>query len=262
MAEGARLEIVCAETYRGFESRPLRQREPSARVVVPWVFVAVMGLSSTGFAQDREVIVLPPRGPTEPATLDVGLHAGVAARIGGSQVYGVESRGGIVFGGSVFLNPSPRFGVGVEFSHATIGSEAAGPGEAGEIELSRHLNQLWAGLRVHLLRSQGYEGWLGFGPGLMWQGVDASGVSVTTMGQPGQAFKCSASDGPRLGLRVGVGGAIPLGGGLHLAPEALLEGDQLTTDPLGTCAAGPGTTGVFSFRFGFFFRSDVSRNIR
>lgn len=190
------------------------------------------------------------------------MFGGVGARFGQPQLFSVEERGGFEFGGAVWIHPSPRFGLGLEFSHLNLGREQAGPGPRGEIEVTRFLNGAWGGLRLNLVHFEEFEGWLGFGPGLVWDTSSASGISDVMMGQPGTPFACSATDGARLGLRGSLGAAISLGGGLHLAPEALLEGDQLSTDTLGKCVAGPGTVGVFTFRLGFFFRTDVSRHVR
>jgi hypothetical protein len=199
---------------------------------------------------------------SSPVTLDVGVFGGVGVRFGEPQLFSVEDRAGFEVGGAVWINPSPRYGFGLEFSHLALGREGAGPGPRGEVEVTRFLNGAWGGLRVDLVHVDEFEGWLGFGPGLIWDTSDASGIANVRTGQPGTSFSCAATDGLHLGLRGTLGAAIALGGGLHLAPEALFEGDQLSTDAIGNCVAGPGTVGVFTFRLGFFFRSDVSRHVR
>ncbi len=190
------------------------------------------------------------------------MFGGAGVRLGEPQLFSVEERGGFEFGAAAWIHPSSRFGLGLEFSHLNLGREQAGPGPRGEIEVTRSLNGVWGGLRLDLVHIQEFEGWLGFGPGLVWDTSSAGGISDVVMGQPGKSFSCAATDGARLGLRGTLGAAIPLGGGLHLSPEALFEGDQLTTNTIGNCVAGPGTVGVFTFRLGFFFRADVSRHVR
>jgi hypothetical protein len=237
---------------------------PPIRALAFALALGILAVASASRAEPTppppETIVLPPRAPSTPITLDVGAHGGVTARLG--EIYNDESRTGFLVGASAWINPSSRYGIGLEFSHQSLGQQRSPPGPHGEVEISRFTNAAWAGLRLDFVHLTDFEGWIGIGPGLVWDTSDSSGIANVSLGQPGKAFACSGTDGPHFGLRGSVGSAIALGGGVHLAPEIVVEGDQLGSDSIGNCVAGPGTVGVLSFRLGFFIRSDVSRNVR
>ena len=128
-----------------------------------------------------------------------------------------------------------------------IGREGAGRGRLGKCNVARFLNEAWGGLRVDSRSPGRLRGLARDRTRVNLGHVERERIEHVKMGEPGKSFACAATDGPRLGLRGALGGAIPLSGGLHLAPEVLLEGDQLSTDGIGRCVAGPGTVGSSRF---------------
>ena len=206
------------------------------------------------------VVVLPARA--DPVTFDVGVRIGGAGRIGEAPAFSVTSRGAFVLGVGVAVAPSPRFSVGLAYEHSGLGSEQ-GAGELGVLYLDRTMDSLWATLRLSLLRVDGFSLGITLGPGLVWQSVDAAGVTYdgTTSFQP-TPFRCSATDSAGFGLRAGLGAEVHLSDGFVLSVDAVADELRLGSDSIGTCAPGAGSTALFGARAGLAYRFDVSRYLR
>jgi len=209
-------------------------------------------------------VVLP--APAEPVNLDLGLRFGGAFRLGDAPNYPVSSRTGALFGVGVAVAPSPRFALGLAYEHAELGTER-GEGTLGSIDVDRTTDALWASVRLTLFRLDPVALAVTLGPGLVWQSEDASLVALDPNFALPSASRCTASDGPSLGLRAGLGAEVHLGGGfffnLDTVVDALrLSGDTLSSDTLGTCALGAGSTTLVGVRGGFSYRLDVSRYTR
>jgi hypothetical protein len=190
---------------------------------------------------------------------ELGLRFGGAIRIGDAPSFAITGRSGTMVGAGIGIAPSPLFAIGLAYEHTSLGSEQ-GAGDLGIVELTRSLDSLWATLRLSL-----YHGdWVGLGitlgPGFVWQNVDASAIVLSNTQTT--SFACSDTGGPALGLRAGLGAEVYLGHGFVFSLDAVIDELRLSSDAVGTCAPGAGSTAVFGVRGGFAYRLDVSRQTR
>jgi hypothetical protein len=242
----------------------MRPPAPPARSLLGPAAVALACLAATP-ASAEPPPPPPPPPPADPALApppimaELGVRYGGAIRIGSAPSFEVGDRGGSMVGVGLAITPTRLFRIGLAYEHASLGSEH-GAGDLGSVNLTRSLDSLWATLRLSLYRGD----WLGLGvtlgPGLVWQSV---GAAWTVPGEtPASAYRCTETAGPGLGLRAGLGAEIRLGHGLFVSLDGVIDEMQLSSDPLGTCAPGAGSTAVFGVRAGFAYRLDVSRYVR
>ena len=206
------------------------------------------------------VVVLP--APADPVTVDVGVRIGGAGRIGDAPAFSITNRGAFMLGVGVAVAPSPRISIGLAYEHSGLGSEH-GAGDLGVVDVDRTTDSLWATLRLSLVRVDGFSLGVTLGPGLVWQSVDATGITYdgATSWQP-TPFRCTGTDSVGLGLRAGVGAEVALGSGFVLSVDATADELRLGDDAIGTCAPGAGSTALFGARAGLAYRFDVSRYLR
>ena len=194
-------------------------------------------------------------------TAELGVRLGGAFRVGDAASFGIDSRTGAVVGVGLAVAPSSRYSIGLAYEHAGLGTEHSA-GDLGVVDVGRTLDALWATLRLTLFRVDRFAFALTIGPGLVWQSVDAN---VITLGggqvQP-DPFRCSEMAGPGLGLRAGAGVEVQLGGGFFFQLDGTIDELRLSSDPLGTCAPGAGSTAQAGVRGAFVYRLDVSRYVR
>jgi hypothetical protein len=204
-------------------------------------------------------VVLPLR--PDPILLELGVRLGGIVRIGDAPSFSIDSRTGYLLGVSALVALSPRFSLGLVYEHAELGSEQ-GAGAMGTVDIDRSLDSLWATLRLNLFRIDGFALAVVLGPGLVWQHEDVNAFAFDNTDWRPTAFQCTASDGPGLGLRAGLGAELHLGGGFVLNLDGTIDELRLSSDGLGTCAPGAGSTAVVGVRGGFSYRVDVSRYVR
>ncbi len=212
-----------------------------------------------GVPPPPEPVVLP--SPPDPVTLDVGVRLGGAFRSGSAPAFSVGTRTGFMMGAGVAIAPSPRFAIGVAYERSGLGSEH-GQGDLGIVDVERSLDSLWATLRLSLVRFERVSIGVTLGPGLVWQHAQANVLLYGgTAGRP-DVYTCADSGGPGLGLRAGVGAEVRLAGGFYFSLDATADELRLSSDPLGTCAPGAGSTALFGVRGGLSYRFDLTRNLR
>jgi hypothetical protein len=203
----------------------------------------------------------PARVQTPPVTFDLGLHLGGGARIGSAPTFPITDRGSAIFGASAAFAPSPLFTVGVAYEHSTLGDEH-GSGGAGDVALARSMDAVWATLRLDLVHTDSVAFGALLGPGLAWQRVSASVIVLDAGGAGPSTFQCAGGGSTALGLRAGLGVEARLGEHAWFTADALADNLHLSSDPIGTCAPGAGSTTVLGLRVGFVVRFDVSRYTR
>src|SRR5207248_1231690 len=91
--------------------------------------------------------------PPEPIAIDLGVHLGFAYRVGDAPAFPIDERAGASFGASAYVSPRRMYAIGLSFEHIGLGHEHAA-GDLADVSLVRNLNVLWAGVRVHLLRTE------------------------------------------------------------------------------------------------------------
>ena len=199
--------------------------------------------------------------PADPVRIDLGLHLGGVYRAGDAPAFPITDRGGVSFGVSAFVAPSRRFSFGLAFEHAGLGGEKA-EGDLGSLTITRDLNLLWAGLRVHLISTDAVRIGILIGPGLAWQGVDASGLITPGIGALPSTYACSGGDSANLALRAGLGARFMLGSGFSFLVDASLDNVRLASEVIGDCAPGAGTVSLIGARVGFGYELDVTSFVR
>ncbi len=226
------------------------------------------GLAASGVrAEPSPASSLPPEPPItlrprpDPVLLELGVRLGGGFRLGDAPSFSVASRTGFVVGVGVAVVPSPRFSLGLWYEHSELGTEH-GEGDLGTVDVDRSTDSLWAMLRLNLFRIDGFALALMLGPGLVWQHEDTNAFAFDGTDWRPDAFRCSATDGPGLGLRAGLGAELHLGGGFVLNLDGTADELRLSSDALGTCAPGAGSTAVIGVRGGLSYRLDVSRYVR
>ncbi len=157
------------------------------------------------------------------------------------------------------MAPSPRFAFGLAYECGELGTEDS-QGSLGTIDVDRITDSVWASVRVTLFRVDPVALAITLGPGLVWQREDV--LALAPDGALSSAYRCTANDGPGLGLRAGLGGELRLGGGFFFNLDAVVDALRLSSDTLGTCAPGAGSTTVVGVRGGLTYRVDVSRYTR
>jgi hypothetical protein len=205
------------------------------------------------------VTALAPR--PSPIPLDLGLRVGASVRIGDAPNFPVKDRVGSTIGLSIFAAPTPRFSLGLVYEHTGLGSERGGERELSRVDVSRSLDALIAGLRLHLWSDESLRVSALIGPGLAWQSASAAGL--VSSGASVVGVRCAATSGPDLVLRAGLGAEVALGSGVWLLADATLDNARLGNGAVGECILGAGTATLFAGRVGFAYRfDDVGRYFR
>ncbi len=202
------------------------------------------------------------KAPT-PVPLDVAARLGASVRLGDAPNFPIDTRAGASVGLSIFAAPSPRFSLGLSYEHTELGSERGGRSDAERIEVGRTMEALLAGLRLHLWNGELVRLWAMIGPGLAWQRASAGGFVSAGFGRRPIGLRCSATGGPDLALRAGVGAEFELGSGLWFVADAVLDNARLSSDAVDDCVLGAGAVTLFGMRAGFAYRfDDVGRYLR
>jgi hypothetical protein len=205
--------------------------------------------------------LVPHDPPPDPITLDVGGRVGVALRIGDSPSFPIATRNGGMLGVGASIAPTRRFAIGVAYEHAGMGTES-GAGTYGTASVTRSLDTLWATLRLALYFDDRASFGVLLGPGLAWQTAHLDGAVIQASRPPAPLTCTETAYGPDIGVRVGLGTEIKLGRRWAIALDLVFDELHLSSDPLGTCIPGAGSTSIFGARAGLSYRFDVSRALR
>ncbi|MEO7331651.1 MAG: hypothetical protein ABI193_23960, partial [Minicystis sp.] len=205
----------------------------------------------------------PAKGSPRQVPLDVATRVGASVRLGDAPNFPIDERTGAVVGVSIFASPSPRFSLGLSYEHTGLGYERGGRFDAERVEVSRALDALLAGLRLHLWEGELVRLWAVIGPGLAWQSAEASGFVSGGFGTRPIGLRCSATGGPDLALRAGVGAEFSIGSGFWFVTDVTLDNARLSSDVVEDCIPGAGAVTLFGARAGFAYRfDDVGRYLR
>ena len=113
-------------------------------------------LAQTADAADPKPAPSPP--PT-PIPVDLAARLGATVRIGDAPNLPIDERVGTSLGLSIFAGLTPRVSLGLSYEHTGLGSERGGLADAERIEVSRSLDLLLAGLRLHLFNREDIHLW-------------------------------------------------------------------------------------------------------
>ena len=220
--------------------------------------LATLFVTAVAAAEDPAPAWTPPPSPVR---IDLGLHLGGVYRAGDAPAFPITGRTGAAFGVSAYVEPSRRYAFGLGFEHAGLGREQAA-GDFGSVEITRDLNVLWGGLRVHFVSTEAVTLGVLLGPGLAWQGVSANGLFTPGIGKLPTAFSCSAGDSVNLALRAGLGARFALGSGVSFLADVSFDNVRLASEVIGGCAPGAGTVSLIGARVGFGYQFDVTPYVR
>lgn len=189
-----------------------------------------------------------------PYALEIHLRAGASLRVDEPARYELTSPGGGTVEAGLSFAFSRRIALDLRYARATLGAEASGLLESGDVELSRQTDAAWLLLRLAPFRGEGWSIPLHLGPALAWQHVDASILTFDPVRPEFQsAIRCSAT-GMGFGLRGALGAIVDLAEGLQLHGDVGVDGMRLGDDVLDGCAPGAGTATVVGIRVGLGYR--------
>jgi hypothetical protein len=202
---------------------------------------------------------LPP--PPDPIGVEGGAHVGFVYRIGDGPSFPVDGRAGGTFGLTAAVSPWKRATVGLGWEHTTIGSER-GQGELADVAVSRSLDVFWASVKLFVVRTDGFGFFVELGPGLAIQHASADVLVYPQPGMQLTAYQCSASGGPGIALRAGLGVEARIVGGLWFSAGGVFDHVQASSGPLDDCVPGAGSLALVGGRLGLAYRHDVTRWLR
>jgi hypothetical protein len=128
--------------------------------------------------------------------------------------------------------------------------------------VERDLNTLWASLRLAPWRAAAVP-YLGFGPGLAWQSLEATGTLFPfPQGSAPVTLRCEGSAPASLALRLAGGIEGRFDNGMVLFAEGGADMIRLDDAPLDGCAAGAGTAMLLGLRAGAQYRFDITSSVR
>ncbi|APR84243.1 outer membrane protein OmpA [Minicystis rosea] len=237
---------------------------PLPRLAPASIFLALGLMVSTAAADAPVAEATPPSvrpPPPDPIIVELMLRGGFNYRIGSGPSLPVDGRAGGAFGLGAAIAPWKRAAISLSWERIGLGDEH-GVGDLADARVSRSLDVIWAGIRLYLARSENFGLHLQLGPGLAFQHASADVLLFPSVGMQPSVYRCRESGGPGLALRAGLGGEAHIVGPIWFTADALVDNVQASSNPLGDCAPGMGSTPSFGMRLGLSYRIDVSRAMR
>jgi hypothetical protein len=203
-------------------------------------FAATM-LTADAFAQKAKK----PR-EVEQTLLTVDAYLGTAIRLDDPPAFDLTTRAGALFGVGGWVSPGRGFALGLAFENLGLGHEDVRSlaGDHGSID--RTLNTLWGRVGLDLVRAGPLLWNVTFGPGLVWQSANV--IVSNPFGV--ETLRCSVTDSMSFAVGLGSWGAWHLGHGVHALFGTSIQGNKLSSDPLGNCVLGAGSATVFTAEVG------------
>lgn len=168
-------------------------------------------------------------------------------------------RAGVAWSLGARYAPGYDFSLGLALQSVGLGSETSSP-VGSSVRAQRSMRSLWLDGRAYPWRSDSKRLGLfvALGLGLSWQHVDATGTVLTrSFTTPARSFRCSASDGPGVGLGAGLGFDVALEKNVGFVSQLDFASHRLSGDPIDGCAVGSGTVSNLAARVGFEVRFDA-----
>ncbi len=189
-------------------------------------------------------------------TFRVGTRFGSANALADS-----EQHAGLGFDLGLWLRLAPEYAFGFMLKRADLGGMALTQGQT-TLNAGYATTALEIGARAYPLRGKEGELFLGLRVGMAWQDVDVTGLKPSLDLQPAQVFSCSDVAGPGFALGAELGGALRLARSLWLTGNLGFDGYHLTSDLVGQCVAGVGSTTALSFGGGLLYAFDIGRDAK
>jgi hypothetical protein len=211
----------------------------------------------------RDLIEPPPFTPpptSRPITLDLGVRLGPSVRLSDAPPLARAERPGLGLGAYAFLAPNQWFALGLMYEHTELGGEQSGPPDpnsaVNKLDVSRHIDTLWAGLRLQFLNAERVRVSALFAAGPAWQDAYLDGV-VLNKEFSLTSKSCTIHDGPHPALRGGLSGEFLLGNGVYFQTDVNFDNMRLSNDMLDDCVQGAGTVNLVAVHVGFGYRFDL-----
>jgi hypothetical protein len=184
------------------------------------------------------------------------------SRIGQPSVAAdTQEKAGLGFDLGAWFRIARAFSLGLSLRRTDLGNISYTSG-ASTVNAGYASTALEFGARVYPFRWSAGEVFLGLHAGLVWQDVDANGLRPSVNLEPPQVFECSDSAGPGFALSAEIGGAIRLTRAFWLLGNVSGDGYQLTSNLVGNCVSGLGTTTTVSAGIGVLYAFDLGREAR
>jgi hypothetical protein len=170
--------------------------------------------------------------------LDVGLNV----RLGEASSFQEEESVGGAYAAAFWLNLVEEAALGLELQHSQLGrgEDQRGPNLVN-VEFSA--TTAWLSGRFVPLRSGSFEGFVALRAGLALQHVDADGVRQRGAPlEPAVGFTCNELDGPSIAFGGGLGARFGVGPGFSLVTRIDGNAHRLSSERIGDCAAGVGSS--------------------
>lgn len=195
-----------------------------------------------------------PLGPRREFAFELG--AGVNARLGEAAGYSTDRPWGVLYGAGLWWNVAAATALGLELTHVELGYGSASNG-ANLVNADYSVSSAWLGGRFTPWHTDTLRLFVALRLGLSLEHVTAYGVRQPSspFATP-STFDCSGTHGPAFGLGGGAGLAIRLNTRLDLVSRFDAHGEQLTSDTVGSCAAGPGSATSLSLGLGLAYGFD------
>ncbi|HWA74278.1 MAG TPA: hypothetical protein VG937_18165 [Polyangiaceae bacterium] len=176
--------------------------------------------------------------------------------MGEAAGYTSDEHWGALYGLGIWLNVAKATALGLELVHTDLGRGSAGSGQ-NLVNADYSVTGAWLGGRFVPWQSEAVRLFVGLRLGLSLEHVSAYGLRHT--GSPfesAQTFDCSGTHGPALGIAGGAGVVFRLNSRLDLVTRLDAHGEQLTSETIGDCAAGIGSTTNLSLGLGIAYGFD------
>jgi hypothetical protein len=205
-------------------------------------------------------VALPRNAPVEaPIRIDIDFHIGPVLRL--SDAPPSTERVGLVVGADAFIALAPGLAAGLIYDHHELGSEQIVAqakdntplDQANSLKVSRYMETLLGGVRVHALDSPPIRLAILVAAGPSWQ--QARYQSTARQNRIVVSDLCSVSEGPYLALHAGLSGEVSLGNGVSFVSDVTFDNLRLPDVGIVNCPAeGVGNLFLVGAHIGVAYR--------
>jgi hypothetical protein len=164
--------------------------------------------------------------------------------LSGSEAYASESTLGVVYGVGLWITAFEGAKLALELDHIGLGSGTAQSG-TNLVTADYAVTSAWLAGRFVPWSSFDVETFVSLRVGLAVQHIDATGARQGPALEPPRSFSC------------GLGAAFALGSSLSFVTRLDASGHQLTSDPVGACAVGIGSSTGLGLGIGLAYGFDA-----
>lgn len=191
----------------------------------------------------------------EPRDFGLELDFALSDRLSTTAGYTQEHALGAALGAALWLSIPSRTALGLELVYTDLGRGSAATGQ-NFVQSEFSSTGLWLGGRFFTWQNQSTRVFLALKVGLALQHVAASGVHQSAPLAAASPFDCSGTSGPHFGLGAGLGAIFRVTSRLDFIPRLDFRNERLTSDEVGGCATGLGSSASLSLGLGVAYGFD------